>query len=259
MHQNRLPREILKNIFWLGDCLVQHYQGKTYHSYNSSYLVIGNDKALLVETGHPKDFNILHEQMIKILDKKQVPLKYIFTTHQETPHAGGIARFLNLYPDVKVLGDVSDYHMAFPMFTDNFVSMEVGEKIDLGGMEFIAAEPVVRDIRTSLWGFIHPQRILFPGDGFAYSHYHWDGHCGKLAEEAESLNLFEVTSVFAELALFWTNFVDMNIYSERLIKLIKELNVQCIAPTHGLPIMNVEETIPKVIEGLHGPYKKIAS
>ena len=49
MHQNRLPREILKNVFWLGDCLVQHYQGKTYHSYNSSYLVVGN-KALLVET-----------------------------------------------------------------------------------------------------------------------------------------------------------------------------------------------------------------
>ena len=44
--------------------------------------------------------------------------------------------------------------------------MEIGEKVDLGGIEFIAAEPVVRDIRTSLWGFIHPQRILFPGDGF---------------------------------------------------------------------------------------------
>ena len=57
---------------------------KTYHSYNSSYLVVGKDRRFL-ETGHPKDFNILHEQMIKILDKKQVPLKYIFTTHQETP------------------------------------------------------------------------------------------------------------------------------------------------------------------------------
>ena len=43
--------------------------------------------------------------------------------------------------------------MAFPMFTDNFVSMEVGEKIDLGRIEFIAAEPVVRDIRT-LYGVL---------------------------------------------------------------------------------------------------------
>ena len=184
MHINGLPREILEDIFWLGDCLIQRYQGKTYHSYNSSYLVVGNNEALLVETGHPKDFNVLHEQMTKILCKKQVPLKYIFTTHQETPHAGGIARFLNLYPDVTVFGDISDYHMAFPMFRDNFKSMEVGDKIDLGSMQFIAAEPVVRDIRTSLWGYIYPHQILFPGDGFAYSHYHWDGHCGKTAEEA---------------------------------------------------------------------------
>ena len=259
MHINGLPREILENIFWLGDCLIQRYQGKTYHSYNSSYLIVGHKGALLVETGHPKDFNVLHEQMTQILKKKQVSLKYIFTTHQETPHAGGIARFLNLYPEVKVFGDISDYHMAFPMFKDNLKPMEVGDKIDLGEMQFIAAEPVVRDIRTSLWGYIYPHHILFPGDGFAYSHYHWDGHCGKTAEEADSLDLSEVTSVFAELALFWTNFVDMSIYSERLIKLIKDLNIKCIAPTHGLPIMNIDQTMPKVIDGLHGPYNKIAS
>ena len=257
MSHNGLPREILENVFWLGDCLVQRYQGKTYHSYNSSYLVIGSEAALLVETGHPKDFNKLHEQMKRILDEKKIPLKYIFTTHQETPHAGGIARFLNFYPDVTVYGDVSDYHMAFPMFENNFSSMEVGDKIDLGGVELVATEPVVRDIRTSLWGMLHPHKILFPGDGFAYSHYHYDGHCGKLAEEAESLDVFEVTSVFAELALFWTNFVDMSIYSDRLIQLIGELEIKYIAPTHGLPIMDIGTTMPKVIKGLHLPYNKM--
>jgi len=164
MSHSGLPREILQNVFWLGDCLVQHYQGKTYHSYNSSYLVIGGKAALLLETGHPKDFDELHEQMREILDEKKIPLKYIFTTHQETPHAGGIARILNLYPDVIVYGDVSDYHMAFPMFENNFISMEVGDKIDLGGIELVAAEPVVRDIRTSLWGILQPHKLLFPGD-----------------------------------------------------------------------------------------------
>ncbi|OUX15725.1 MAG: hypothetical protein CBE11_03600 [Rickettsiales bacterium TMED251] len=258
MSHNGLPREILENVFWLGDCLLQRYKGKTYHSYNSSYLVIGRDGALLLETGHPKDFNVLHDQMMEILYDKNIPLKYIFTTHQETPHAGGIARFLNLYPDIMVFGDVSDYHMAFPMFENNFISMEVGDKIDLGGIELLATEPVVRDIRTSLWGILHPHKILFPGDGFAYSHYHFDGHCGKLAEEAKTLDLSEVTAVFAELALFWTNFVDMSVYSDRLIQLIEEQKIKYIAPTHGLPIMDIEKTMPKVIEGLHGPYDKMA-
>ena len=98
MSKSKLPREILKNVYWLGDCLEQRYQGKIYHSYNSSYLVIGEEAALLVETGHPKDFNELHDQIVGILENKNVPLKYIFITHQETPHAGGVGRFLNIYP-----------------------------------------------------------------------------------------------------------------------------------------------------------------
>lgn len=259
MSKSKLPREILNNIFWLGDCLEQRYQGKIYHSYNSSYLVVGEKSALLVETGHPKDFNELHEQIKGILSKKKIPLKYIFITHQETPHSGGVGRFLNIYPDVEVHGDINDYHMAFPKYAANFKAMEVGDSIDLGGMEFIAAEPVVRDMRTSLWGYISPQMLLFPADGFAYSHYHWDGHCGMIAEEADSLDLFDVSAVFAELALFWTNFVDMEIYTKRMEQLVDELGIKCIAPTHGLPILDVGKTMPKVMEGLQAPYHKLAS
>ena len=89
--------------------------------------------------------------------------------------------------------------------------MEVGEKVDLGKIEFIAAEPVVRDIRTSLWVLFTHNELLFPGDGFAHSYYHWMGIVENL-QKKQITNLFEVTSVFAELALFWTIFVDMNIY-----------------------------------------------
>jgi flavorubredoxin len=258
MSNATLPREIIKNIFWLGDCLEQRSKGKIYHSYNSAYLVIGNQSALLIETGHPKDFKKLDEQIKSILVKKNIPLKYLFITHQETPHAGGVGRFLNLYPELTVHGDVSDYHMAFPDHAKSFIAMEVGDSIDLGGIEFEALEPVVRDLRTSLWGCIKPMNLLFPGDGFAYSHYHEDGHCGMIAEEAKTLDLFDVSAVFAELALFWTNFVDMDIYADELRALIIEKDIKAIAPTHGLPILNIPKTMPKVLEGLSAPYKKIA-
>ncbi len=68
--------------------------------------------------------------------------------------------------------------------------------------------------------------MLFPGDGFAYSHYHADGHCGLVAEEAVSLDLPDVSSTFADLALFWTKFADMNVYCDRLDHLIERLGVQ---------------------------------
>src|SRR5262249_13553965 len=68
--------------------------------------------------------------------------------------------------------------------------------------------------------------------------------------EAVSLDLPDVSAVFADLALFWTKFADMDAYCERLDRLIERLSVQTIAPTHGLPITDVKATVPKVQEGL---------
>ena len=128
--------------------------------------------------------------------------------------------------------------------------MKEGDEIDLGGRSLMAVEPVIRDLRTTWWGFDTKERVLFPGDGFAYSHYHEDGHCGLVAEEAVSLDLPDVSSTFADLALFWTKFADMNVYCDRLDHLIERLDVKVVAPTHGLPITDVKNTVPKVQQGL---------
>ena len=114
----------------------------------------------------------------------------------------------------------------------------------------VAVEPVIFDLTSTRWGFDTSRRVLFPGDGFAYSHYHEDGHCGLIAEEAVSLDLPDVSSTFADLALFWTKFADMNVYCDRLDQLIERLDVRYIGPTHGLPITDVKNTVPKVQQGL---------
>ena len=246
---NPLPREIAPDIYWLGECLEQRQQGKIYHSYNAAFLVIGETASMLVETGHPKDFPIIEKQLAKLLAGR-APLKYLFITHQETPHAGGLGRVLSRYPEAILCGDVSDYHLAFPQYEDRMRSMREGDTIDLGGRSFMAVEPVVRDMRTTWWGFETRARVLFPGDGFAYSHYHEDGHCGLVAEEATSLDLEDTTAVFADLALFWTKFADMRNYCDRLDYLIDKLDVQIVAPTHGLVITDIAKTLPKVKEGL---------
>src|SRR6516162_4922948 len=93
---NKLPREIAPGVFWLGECLEQRHKGKIYHSYNAAFLVIGDTASMLVETGHPKDFPIIEMQLGKLLAGKP-PLKYLFITHQETPHAGGLGRVMSRY------------------------------------------------------------------------------------------------------------------------------------------------------------------
>jgi flavorubredoxin len=248
--KNTLPRELAPGVFWLGDCLEQPFRGKVYHSYNSAFLIVGSEASMLIETAHPKDFPVLEQQMDKVLSNGAAPLKHLFITHQETPHSGGLGRVLRRYPDLTIHGDISDYHLAFPEYVHLLRPMEVGDTIDLGDRQFVAAEPVIRDLRTSMWGFDTGQRVLFPGDGFAYSHYHWDGHCGQVAEEAESLDLVDVSAVFAERALYWTMFADMEIYVDKLQQLLVDMDVAVIAPTHGLPILDLATTVPKAMEGL---------
>jgi flavorubredoxin len=250
--KNPLPREIAPGVHWLGDCLELRYQGKAYHGYNAAFLLVGEKAAMLVETGHPKDFVVIEKQLKDLLRSCCVPLKYLFITHQETPHSGSLGRFLERYPGLTIHGDVSDYHLAFPKFAGRLRAMEVGEEVDLGGRRFVAVEPVIRDMKTSLWGFDTGSRTLFPGDGFAFSHYHFDGHCGLSAEEATSLDLPEVSAVFAELALYWTTFCDMTIYCDKLEELIDDLGAKVIAPTHGLPVLDIRHTMPRVREGLVG-------
>ena len=244
-----LPREIAPGVFWLGDCLEQRANSKIYHTYNAAFLLVGNDASMIIETGHPKDFPKI-EQQLATLKKGLPPVKYLFVTHQETPHAGGLGRILHRFPEAILCGDISDYHWAFPQYVHRMKSLREGDELDLGGRKFVVVEPVIRDLRTTWWGFDTKERVLFPGDGFAYSHYHEDGHCGLFAEEAISLDIPEVSAVFADRALFWTKFTDMNLYVNRLQYLMDKYDVQFIAPTHGLPILNPKVTLPKIKEGL---------
>ncbi len=114
----------------------------------------------------------------------------------------------------------------------------------------VIVDAVIRDLPSTQWGFDSRRRVLFPGDGFAYSHYHQAGMCGSTAEEAPELALEDMTGLFAELALYWTRFTDMEPYIARLEALLARLDVALIAPTHGLPITDRRRTVAAVFEGL---------
>lgn len=248
---NPLPRELAPGVFWLGDCLEQLYRGRVLHGYNSVYLVAGERASLLVEAGHPQDLPVIERQLEDLLAGGLPPLGYVFTTHQETPHAGGLGRLLDRYPGAVACGDVRDLHLIFPGHEDRLRPLAIEESIDLGGREFVCVEPVIFDLTSTRWGFDSGRRVLFCGDGFAYSHYHEDGHCGKVAEESPSLDLPEMTALFAELALYWTRFVDLEPYIARLDGLLlDELAVELVAPTHGLPITDLAATMPSIRDGL---------
>jgi flavorubredoxin len=247
---NPLPREIVDGIHWLGDCLDTPWRGDILHSYNSVYVVQGTDASLLVEGGIPKDGPLLLRQLAEVLDGGGPPLRYVFTTHAEVAHASGVGHVLAAYPDAELCGDVRDFHLVFPEFADRMRMLDVGARIPLGGTEFVLCPAVIKDLNGSQWGFDTKRRVFFPGDGFAYSHYHSAGQCGHTAEEVTALPIPQMTALFADLALHWTRFAEMGAVVAALEAEIARLGVELVAPTHGLPITNLTTALPKIREGL---------
>ncbi|MGH3641822.1 MAG: MBL fold metallo-hydrolase [Mycobacterium sp.] len=244
-----LPRQLAPGLFWLGGCLRQPYKGQVFHSYNSVYVIAGDNSSLIVETGFPGDIDLIESQLDE-LTHLVPPVEYVFSTHPETPHAGGVGRLLAKYPTAIAIGGVQDLHLVFPQFADRIhVPTAATLNYDLGGREFSIVPGVIRDLMPTYWGFDDQSAALFPGDGFAYSHYHTDGHCGLVAEEATSLDLPDMTALFAELALYWTRLTDVEPYLSELDSLLDRLGVQLIGPTHGLPITDLARTVPAIREG----------
>jgi flavorubredoxin len=251
---NPLPRELTPGVTWIGSCQRQVTAERLLHTYNSCYLVSGERESMLVETGCAQELPITLAQLEGLLAAGAPPLRWIFCTHQETPHSAGIGWLCERYPDVRVVGEVRDYHLHFPEHADRLVALPIGSEIDLGGTAMRICPSVIRDLPSTVWGFDTARRVLFPGDGFAYAHYHDAGHCGQTAEEAHDLPIPAMTSLFAEAALYWTRFSDMRPYVERLDEFIADDlgGVRLVAPTHGLPITDLEATMPRVRAGLLG-------
>ncbi len=247
-----LPREIAPGVFWFGECSVVPLGDVILHFYNSAFLVAGDSACLLVETGPPSQLAGTEAQLEGVLDRGLPPLRYIFTTHPETNHAGGLGRLLAHFPEAEMVGDPTDLHHYLPDAVDRINDRPPGTPLDLGGREFSWLPALFRDHRNSRWGFDHGSRVLFTGDGFAYSHYHLAGQCGNDAEDVADLELDDMTAVFASAAFPWIRFVDMEPYIKAMDQLLEDLAVDVVAPTHGLPVTDIGRTVPKIWDGLRG-------
>lgn len=249
---NPLPRELVPGLWWLGNCKGgrQVYEGHVLHTYNSVYLTVGEEASAIIECGAPAAFIYVEEQVEHLLQQGIPPVKYIFPTHQEVPHAGGLGRFLQRFPDATARGHVAEYHLVFPEYADRLVEMRIGETVDLGGTEIEVLEAPFRDYIYTRWFLDTTKKALFSGDGFSYSHFHGTDHCGFVAEEAPDLAMPEMTAVYSEKAFWWTQNVDIEPYVERLEWLLEATDAETLCPTHGLPILDIPRTLPDLIKGL---------
>lgn len=243
-----LPRELSPGLFWMADCLKYEYKGEMWHSHVSAYLIVGSEKSLLIDTGHPAHWNVIEPALDQSLGGRR--LDYLMPTHSEMPHAGNLPRLVAKFPDAQIVGEIRDYHLYYPDLVPALWHRPIGDEIDLGDRSVVILPAIWRDLPSTIWAYDTGSRALFVADGFAYSHHHLQGQCALLSSELPEKPNVEQTMFVNERALFWTRHVDSSASSKRLAALLDEYPSSLVGPAHGSVIDNLDVMLPIMYAGM---------
>ncbi|GAA2253410.1 hypothetical protein GCM10010402_05690 [Actinomadura luteofluorescens] len=235
---DRLPRPFGPGLYWLGGCSDSGAwptrKGATTHEHLSTYLVVGDERTLLVDTGHFAQWDGVRRQLDECLGGR--PLDYVFPTHHEIPHAGNLGRLLARHPGAVAVGDTREYHLYFPEIApDRLRRMRSGDSLDLGGTRFEFLDPVWYDLTGTLWGYETRGGTLFSADGLGYVHDHSPQVCGLFADEVPD------EAPAQGLRRFALPFVGMRYHRtgpgvDRYRELVREHPVRTLCSAHGVPL-----------------------
>lgn len=220
------PRKISKRVKWMGvidwnrrlfDSLIPLPDGTSYNA----YLIEGSEKTVLLDTVDPAMQHVLFEQL-----KDVKRLDYLVSQHSEQDHSGTIPQVLAKYPECVLLcsekaKDLLINHLLVNPERIRTVADE--ETLSLGdcSLKFYMT-PWVHWPET-MSTYLPEEKILFSCD-FLGSHIASTRlFAGKDPFVAEAAKRY-----FAEIMMPFRSFVKKN------IEKLKVLDVEMIAPSHGL-------------------------
>lgn len=194
-------------------------------SYNS-YLVKGSEKIALID-GVETAFipNLISK--IKKVDNCQ-KIDYLIVNHMEPDHSGGIACLLNIFPEMKIVGNKITISMLkgfYGISEEHCLEVKDNDSLSLGNLSFkFVMTPLVHWPETMMT-YLVEEKILFSGDGF--------GCFGALNGGVIDTEM-DTDWYIPEMYRYYSNIVGK--YGKPVQMALKKLNnveVNFICPTHG--------------------------
>ena len=188
--------------------------GVTYNSY-----LILDEKTALMDTVDARKMTEWEQNLKEALDGRKID--FLIVSHLEPDHAGSIARVLELYPDVIIVGNAKTFNMLPQFFDialdDRMIIVKEGDSIPLGShtLHFYMA-PMVHWPEVMMT-YESGEKVLFSADGF--------GKFGALDVEDDWAG---------EARRYYIGIVGK--YGPQVQKVLKAaggLDIQMICPLHG--------------------------
>ncbi len=236
---------IAENIYWIGandhesslfEAIWPLPRGVSYNTY-----FIADEKNALIDTVKHSSAQQFLEKIKKLLkgDKK---LDYLIINHMEPDHSGAIRDLLELFPDIRIVGNkkTAEFLLNFYGITDNLHIVADGDTLDLGTHKLtFYSTPMVHWPETMM-SFEPTKKILFSGDAFGG----FGTLDGGIFDDEVDIDYFE-----DEILRYFSNIVGK--YSSMVLKAITKLNnidIRMIASTHGPVWRKQPDTIIKMYE-----------
>lgn len=191
-------------------------EGVSYNSY-----VILDEKVALMDTVDKRGMEEWEKNLMAALDGRKVD--YLVVQHLEPDHAGSIARLVELFPEVTLVGNAKTFQMMPQFFDFNIegktMTVAEGDTLSLGEhtLTFVMA-PMVHwpEVMVS---YESREKILFSADGF-----------GKFG----ALSLTEDEDWACEARRYYFNIVGKyGAPVQTLLKKAAGLDIAMICPLHG--------------------------
>lgn len=226
-------RKLNDDIIWVGaDDRRLHLFENLYplpHGVSYNAYLIKDEKTALLDTVDESAISQLIENVEHVLNGKK--LDYIIVNHMEPDHCKGIKRVLELYPDCKMVGNVTTFKFFDQLFDTTLseerkVIVKEGDILDLGThkLRFVFA-PMVHWPEVMLT-YDEKDKVLFSADAF--------GTFGTLDGNIFDDEIDFNSSWLTDARRYYTNIVGKyGPQTQAVLKKAANLDIAMIAPLHG--------------------------
>lgn len=193
-------------------------------SYNS-YVILDN-KTAIMDTVDKRGMKDWENNLLNALDGRNAD--YVIIQHMEPDHAGSLARLIELFPEITVVGNAKTFVMINQFFENidikNSLTVKEGDTLNLGShtLTFVMA-PMVHWPEVMVT-YESSEKVLFSADGF-----------GKFG----ALSLTENADWACEARRYYFNIVGKyGAPVQTLLKKASALDIKTICPLHGPVLSN---------------------
>lgn len=222
------PLNVTNDVYWVGaldkelrvfDIVMTTEYGTSYNS----YIVKGSEKTAVIETAKDKFFDEFLERVSAVTDPAK--LDYLVVDHTEPDHSGSVEKFLELNPDITVVGSVSAIKFLGEITNKKFNSLVVkeGDKIDLGGKTLSFVSAPFLHWPDSMYTYLEEEKVLFTCDSFG-CHYADDKVFNDLIE-----------GDFLDAYKYYFDCI-MGPFKEHVLKAldkVEKMDIDIVCPGHG--------------------------